>query len=152
MGEADNPGPSRRRRTQRLRALPWVWDSDSEFEDDPRRVDLCEASHLEPQDSDDQVVMAPGPTQVDSEGELASQLDQSSEAVVAVQADSGARHHGRVTQIEEIATRLHGTPVVACGQSEVLASRRAISQSEGCIGPRFTGRHPKVHSRLVCPL
>ena len=37
MGEADNPGPSRR-------ALPWVWDSDSELEDDhrnviPRRVD-----------------------------------------------------------------------------------------------------------------
>ena len=30
VGEADNPGPSRRRRTQRLRALPWVWDSDSE--------------------------------------------------------------------------------------------------------------------------
>ena len=30
VGEADNPGPSRRRRTQRLRAVPWVWDSDSE--------------------------------------------------------------------------------------------------------------------------
>ena len=30
VGEADNPGPSRRRRTQRLRALPWVWDSDLE--------------------------------------------------------------------------------------------------------------------------
>ena len=43
-GEADNPGPSRRRRTQRLRAPPWVWDSDSELENDhrnvvPRRVD-----------------------------------------------------------------------------------------------------------------
>ena len=33
VGEADNPGPRRRHRTQR-RALPWVWDSDSEFEDD----------------------------------------------------------------------------------------------------------------------
>ena len=45
VGEADNPGPSRRRRTQRLRALPWVWDSDSELEDDHRnvvqRVDPC---------------------------------------------------------------------------------------------------------------
>ena len=60
--------------------------SDSELED--------EASHPEPQDSDGQVVMAPGPTQVDSNEE--SQLNQSSEAVVAVQADSGARHHGRV--------------------------------------------------------
>ena len=44
VGEASHPGPSRRRRTQRLRALPWVWDSDSELEDDhrnvvPRRVD-----------------------------------------------------------------------------------------------------------------
>ena len=39
MGEADNPGPSRRRRTQRLRALPCVWDSDSELEDDHRNVD-----------------------------------------------------------------------------------------------------------------
>ena len=44
VGEADNPGPSRRRGTQRLRAVPWVWDSDSEWEDDhrnfvPRRVD-----------------------------------------------------------------------------------------------------------------
>ena len=51
-----------------------------------------EASHPEPQDSDGQVVMAPGPTQVDSNEE--SQLNQSSEAVVAVQTDSGARHHG----------------------------------------------------------
>ena len=44
VGEASHPGPTRRRRTQRLRALPWVWDSGSEFEDDhqnvvPRRVD-----------------------------------------------------------------------------------------------------------------
>ena len=38
VGEADNPGPSRRRRTQRVRALPWVWDSDSELEDDHRNV------------------------------------------------------------------------------------------------------------------
>ena len=38
VGEADNPGPSRRRRTQRLRALPRVCDSDSELEDDHRNV------------------------------------------------------------------------------------------------------------------
>ena len=34
VGEASHPGPTTRRRTQRLRALPWVWDSGSEFEDD----------------------------------------------------------------------------------------------------------------------
>ena len=44
VGEASHPGPSRRRRTHRVRPPPWVWDgSDSELEDDrnvvPRRVD-----------------------------------------------------------------------------------------------------------------
>ena len=36
--EADNPGPSRRRRTQKLRALQWAWDSDSVLENDHRNV------------------------------------------------------------------------------------------------------------------
>ena len=37
IGEATNPGPgSGRRRTQRLRALPWSWDSD--IESDRREI------------------------------------------------------------------------------------------------------------------
>ena len=102
-------------------------------------------SHLEPQDSSGQVVMAPGPTQVDSDEELASQLNQSSEAVVAVQADSGARHHGRIavhasdgiSQPRSKRLRLvsMGTPVVAHGQSEVLAAER-----ETCAEPFLSRR------------
>ena len=31
VGEASHPGPaSKRRRTQKMRALPWSWDSDDE--------------------------------------------------------------------------------------------------------------------------
>ena len=35
MGESDNPGPSRRRRTQKC---VMGWDSDSELEDDHRNL------------------------------------------------------------------------------------------------------------------
>ena len=38
VGEASHPGPTRRCRTQRCRALPWVWDSGSEFEDDRQNI------------------------------------------------------------------------------------------------------------------
>ena len=39
IGEAANPGPpSRRRRAQRLRALQWSWDSDTESDEEGRHV------------------------------------------------------------------------------------------------------------------
>ena len=56
--------------------------------------------------------------------------------------------------IEKIATRLQRTPVIVC--VTIRSSRfrpenvcRTTRQSEGCIGPRFTRRHPAFHSRFV---
>ena len=50
VGEASHPGPSRKRRTQRMRGVPWSWDSDSEDEQPLVRVpsDVV-ASHPGPQ-------------------------------------------------------------------------------------------------------
>ena len=99
-------------------------------------VRVGETSHPGPQDSDDLVVMAPGrsmvvSTRVDSDDELASQLNQSSDAV-AVQVDPGARHHGRVAvfasdddfsqpSLERLRLVSRRTPLVFYGQSEVHA-------------------------------
>ena len=39
IGEAAHPGPnSRRCRAQRLRPLPWSWDSDTELDEEGRQV------------------------------------------------------------------------------------------------------------------
>ena len=54
VGEADNPGPaSRRRRTQRLRALRRAMESDTESEDDHRNVAQRVESQVTVLDSDD---------------------------------------------------------------------------------------------------
>ena len=67
MGEAENPGPSRRRRTQRSRALQWAWDSHSELEDDHRNVVPWRADVQGDVESVSDVVRQP--TQMDNDSE-----------------------------------------------------------------------------------
>ena len=60
IGEAANPAPaSRRRLAQRLRALQWSWDSDTESDEDGRHV----IRRLEAQsiDTDDPLVAQSSP-------------------------------------------------------------------------------------------
>ena len=89
-------------------------------------------------------------TQVDSNDKFASQF--------AVQDDFGARNHGwfAVFADDFSQPRLKRLRLVsrwAPVQSELAVADcgtlGASSQSKGCLGPRVTRRHSKVHSRQV---